>query len=429
MARSRTISDVTLIRNAAVLGTTPARRDALSLVDAALEAIDTKKVLTQAVAVHGDVITVGGHAFDTSDYRSVRVVGFGKAACDAAAALEEILGEHITSGTIVGTSPGTCERIAVYTGTHPRPTFGNVQVTEHLIRECENLTEDDLVIVVVSGGGSALLCWPMTECEQGSRLYHDAVEKGLTIHELNTVRKHISRIKGGGLAEVLWPARVLGLILSDVPGPAHHMVASGPTYRDHTTIADAQAILDRYGLKGYDLIETPKDERLFERITNIVAVSNRTALAAMERRARELGYRPAVVADHVYAEPKDVLQMLTEYNGHHDVLIAGGEFRLIVPTHSGKGGRNTNATLTAMERIGADDLFLSFASDGLDNTDAAGAIADAATREKAKARGLKVRDFLASFNDYTFFEETSDLLFTGPTGSNVSDLMFLMRGT
>jgi glycerate-2-kinase len=419
------------IRNASVIGMTPARRDALALIEAGLDAIDTEAVVRRSVALTGDRIVIGGQVFPLADYRSVRIIGCGKAACDAAAAMEDILGDRVTSGTIIGTAPGTCERITTVSGTHPRPSLTNVQATERLITDYGDLPEDDLVIVIVSGGGSALLCWPMTECDQGARLYHDAVAKGLTIHELNTVRKHISHIKGGGLAEILHPARVVGLIFSDVPGPVpgpvHHMVASGPTYPDLTTVADAQAVLDRYGLTGYELNETPKDERYFERVTNTVVVSNVVALRAMQEAARARGYRPAIVADHVYADPKDVLQMLMDYDGNHDLLLAGGEFRLVVPAHSGRGGRNTNASLVALERIRAGELFVAFASDGCDNTDAAGAIADDTARTKARQRELDTADFAARFDDYSFFEKTGDLIFTGATGSNVSDLMLYMK--
>jgi glycerate-2-kinase len=294
-----------------------------------------------------------------------------------------------------------------------------------MLNTCSDLSEDDLVLVIVSGGGSAMLCGSLDECEQGISLYRDAIRTGMSIHELNTVRKHLSSLKGGGLARHLWPARVIGLIFSDVPGAAHGMVASGPTWPDPSTAAEARSILDHYGLSEYRLNETPKDPKYFKRVTNSVLVSNRVALEAMAQKAHMLGYNDRIMTDELYDEPERTIRKLQEISSDKSVVLAGGEFRITVP-NEGKGGRNTRATLTALRTVSDDAVFVSFASDGLDNTDAAGAIADVLTKQKAKNAGLSPESFLKSYNDYVFFERTGDLIFTGPTGANVSDLMLLL---
>jgi glycerate-2-kinase len=415
------------ITNSEQLATTPLRRDALAVVEAAFTAIDTEGVIARQVSFDGRILTVAGRSFDLAGVRHVHVIGFGKASCDAAAALERILGDRIASGMVIGNAPRVCETITAVVGTHPLPSPENARFSEQMMGLTKDVSKDDLVIVVVSGGGSALLCWPEAECDQGRRLYEAARHADLTIHELNTVRKHISALKGGGLAKALWPARVIALVFSDVPGRQYDLVASGPTYPDSSTIADAQTVIDRHSLGSYNLTDTPKEQKYFERVDNIVLVSNTEALEAMAAKATELGYIATVIADDLYEEPEKVIDRLVAKAVPRSVVVAGGEFRLLVPRHAGLGGRNLHAALTALTRIGAGDLFTAIASDGLDNTDAAGALADATTREHAAIAGLDAAAYLERFNDYELFRASGDIIMTGPTGANVSDLMLLIR--
>lgn len=415
------------VRNTETLATTPLRCDALALVQAGLEAIDTTAVVQRQVHCDDHTLTIAGQSFDLTSVKRLYVIGFGKASCQAAAALEHILGSRIHSGLVIGNTPAVCEVITTHTGTHPKPSPQNVDYSEQMLARLKDMQSDDMVLVVVSGGGSALLCWPQAECDQGQKLYEASVRTGITIGELNTVRKHISSVKGGGLASMLWPARVVGLVFSDVPGHDYHMVASGPTYLDTTTVGDAQDIITRYGLGSYQLQETPKESKYFERVANIVLVSNAQALEAMATRATALGYQPTIVSDSLYDEPQDAIDQLLHVAGAHTVALAGGEFRLTIPAKVGEGGRNTRAALVALERIAPADLFVALASDGIDNGDVAGAIADVTTREHAQANGVDVATALTEYDDRTFFKKTGDALTTGPTDANVSDLMFLVR--
>jgi glycerate-2-kinase len=240
------------------------------------------------------------------------------------------------------------------------------------------------------------------------------------------------------LAKILYPATVVGLIFSDVPGNDWSHIASGPTYKDTSTVADAEAIIKKYSLGGgstYLLKETPKEDIYFEKVTNIPLVSNQTALDAMAKKGRALGYNPVILSNALYESPERVRDMMFDRAeiSHDPVLVlAGGEPSLQIPKQHGKGGRNEHLVLSALDRMSriknsSEPLFISIGSDGIDNTDAAGAIADTETLQKATALGLDPKAYLDAFDSYHFFEKTGDLVFTGSTGANVSDLMVVLQ--
>jgi len=417
------------IQNHDALARSPARSDALDIIEAGLDAIDTSEIIRTNINLQGEILHIGYRSYDLTHYRHIHVIGFGKASCQAASGLEKILGARIHSGIAITNvrSPLTlCNRIRICESSHPLPTQLNVEHSAALVQECESITKDDLVLVLISGGGSAMLCWPASECAQGIRLYKAANKKGLTIHKLNVVRKHISLLKGGGLAKLLYPATVVGIVFSDVPGNVPHLVASGPTYPDASTIADAQAIIDEYDLGEYELTKTPKESKWFEKVDNIVLVSNETALSAMSRTAQQLGYATEIIALDMYDEPSNLVQRFHEKARPHSIILGGGEPRLIMVDATGKGGRNQHVALTAAATLSTGQLFASIASDGMDNGDYAGALVDDGTRTRAYSAGIDPDIELQKFNDYPVLEASSDLVFTGATGANVSDLIFLL---
>src|ERR1035437_1487638 len=406
---------------------TQKRKDIFSIIQAGFDAIDTRQVLTDSVKLDGDMLTIKDKNFNLKEYNSVHIIGFGKVVCDAMATLDEILGKRIDGGIAIGTHRGVCESVRMYEGSHPMPSSQNVNASKEIVDLSERLGEKDLVLVVVSGGGSALLCWPPEECEQGQKLYSEFLNTGGTIQELNTLRKHISLIKGGGLAKILYPAHVVGLVFSDVPGDSYVDVASGPTYKDETTVADAEAIIKKYNLGKYVLNETPKEDNYFERVLNIPMVSNQYALDAMALRAGMLGYESTIVSNCLYDSSASVSEILfkkaAEYEqGKRCVVLARREPALHVPEKHGKGGRNQHLALIAMSAVTDRDVFVSIGSDGMDNSSAAGAVADTETKQKAATAGLDASSYLTNFDSYSFFEKTGDLIVTGPTGANVSDL-------
>ena len=403
------------------------REDGLLIAEAAYASIDTDAVIRSNLVQSGSTLSAGNRTYDLSKYSRIKVLGFGKASGRAVQTIESILRERIHGGVAIDVRAGESEIVSIEKGTHPRPSSENIEATKKLLEMAKSPSEDELFIVVISGGGSSLFCWPMAECEQGARLYEDFKKVGATIGEMNTVRKHISEVKGGGLARLLYPADVIGLIFCDVPGDDYKTVASGPTYYDKSTIADAERVLDKYALKGYALSETPKDERYFEKVNNIRIVSNTVALDAMGAEASRLGYKVVNVGPSYYGHPKQLVETMFREIGPATAVIGGGEPTFEVRHSSGKGGRCQYTVLEAMKKLKEGDVFLALATDGRDNSDSAGAIADASTIQKLSEYSKTIEQQLESLDTYTFFEKTGDLLFTGPTDSNVSDLFVLLR--
>jgi glycerate-2-kinase len=332
----------------------------------------------------------------------------------------------------VGVSKVECKYIETFIGTHPKPSPENVVAGEKIFEVIKDSSERDLVIVLVSGGGSALLCSNEEEYLQGSKLYDAFLGAGKTINEINTVRKHLSLFKGGGLAKIAYPATMVGLIFSDVPGDVFKDVASGPTYKDNTTVGDAERIIKENNLGDFTLIETPKEDRYFEKVQNFVLVSNKIAVEAMAQKAKELNLKINVISTDLYDEVESALGKIFYKKDDTEkefVNLAAGEPRITVPKDGGQGGRNLHMGLSVIKEkyIDENDVFISFASDGMDNSDAAGAIVDISTMKKAEELGLKAEDYLNRFDSYNFFQKTGDLIITGKTGANVSDLMILLN--
>src|SRR3989338_5951744 len=390
------------IKNFDQLAITENRRLALSVAEAGLAALDPEKVILDSVQLVDNNLSVLGKNFDLSKLKNIKRVGFGKAAGAAAVALEKVLGSRITEGAVIVLQKADSQYIETFVGTHPRPSRVNVEAGEKIYAIVKNSEADDLIIAVVYGGGSALLCSSDSECAEGTRLYDSFLKTGKTITELNTVRKHISIFKGGGLAKIAYPATLLGLIFSDVPGDNFGNVASGPTYQDATTIEDARRIIRENNLGEFNLIETPKEERYFEKTHNFVLVSNKNAVAALE------------------------IIFLAEENDA--VALAAGEPSVKVGKRTGRGGRNLHLGLMALarEKVGPGSVFITLASDGLDNSDAAGALIDDQVKELAKKLQLDAQQYLDRFDSYTFLKATGGMIITGPTGANVSDLMILL---
>ena len=277
-----------------------------------------------------------------------------------------------------------------------------------------------------------MLCSSEKECDQSIKLYESFLKTGKTIGVLNTVRKHLSVLKGGGLAKIAYPATVIGLIFSDVPGDNFGDVASGPTYKDLSTVADAEKIIAENRLGNFELMETPKDDKYFKKVWNFVLVSNKTASEAMAAKASELGFVAEVISTELYDDVEPALGKIFEAQKNHKeentVIIAAGEPQLKVSDRHGKGGRNSHMALAAVcsHKLPKNSVFISLASDGLDNSDAAGAIVDENTCAKAKSLAMDGEVYLHGFNSYEFFKKTGDMLLTGPTGANVADLMILL---
>jgi len=417
------------IKNSEELSVTPARKHILEIAEVAFNAIDTKSIVQRNLKIDKDILYIGDKKYNLREYKRVRLIGFGKVSCIAIAELERIFGSRINDGIAIDKKVSPCNITEVFEGSHPRPSSKNVEISERIVFLAKESNEDDLVIVVVSGGGSALLCYPMSECEQGIKLYDEFLGLGGTISELNLVRKHISLLKGGGLVKFLYPATVIGLIFSDVPGNKYDDVASGPTYKDETSINDARAILEKYNIADkFELSETPKDDVFFEKVYNVPLVSSESAIIAMKKKAEELGYPVFNLGGELYDFTEGVINKFNSIATLGSVVIGGGEPRIIIKNSNGTGGRNQYVALSALKVLGLNDTFVAFASDGIDNKSIyAGAIADKEVMKIANEKGLDIDEHLRIFDTEGLLKEANSLLVTGDTGSNVSDLFVMIR--
>lgn len=418
-----------IIKNFDQLATSQLRRQALEIAEAGLLAINTKNAVARNFKFdpQSQKLKVMGKEFNLKEFERVVLVGFGKAALEAVTKAQEILAGHVACGYVIDLKEGSLGNIICRVGTHPLPTKVNIEATKELMAMLEACTQKDLVICVVSGGGSALLCRPHDmACETESAITSALTVKGASIQELNTVRKHISSVKGGHLAKIIYPAACVSLIFSDVPGDDISIVASGPTVKDNTTNADASKILSKYQIlemcqmPSCRLLETPKDEKYFAKVHNFLIVSGKTALAAMKERAEEFGFDIKIFSDHFEGEAKVLAADIIKSSQKRTCLLGAGESTVKI-VGNGKGGRNQEMALAALSQIKGNLVFITVASDGHDNTNAAGAIVDEPTLIRAKSLGLDLRKYLDNNDSFTFFEATGDQLITGNTGANVSD--------
>lgn len=438
------------------------RSDALRIWQAGVEAVRSDRLVRENVRVDGDELEIAGQRIDLRAIRRIVVVGTGKAGAGMAAGLEKALGEKLArekrlSGWI--NVPADCVRKISHVHLHAarpagvnEPTPQGAQGSREIMRIVESLSADDLCIALVSGGGSALLPLPADGITLADKL---AVTRflsaaGAPIEELNTVRKQLSQIKGGGLARACRAGRLVTLVISDVLGDPVDLIASGPTVEDRSSPAEAVAILKRYDAKAAGI-----DQRVFDalakrtkqpagpiscRVTNHVIGNNASAVEAAAREAERLGYTPTNVSATKSQGPAEEIgrhlaqtALAMRAASGPDCLISGGEptVKLVEAAKRGLGGRNQQLVLAAVERLSAEDaagiLILSGGTDGEDGpTDAAGAFADFQTIEAARGLGLEPADYLARNDAYHWFEPLSALIKTGPTHTNVCDVRVVL---
>jgi len=406
------------------------RSDALSIIETGLNSIDTSNIINSSIKLSGDILSISGKEFNLSEYKKIYVIGFGKASCKAAQALENVLGSKINEGLVIGIEEIKCDRIETFCGTHPKPSTETINVVRRIFNMSSSMEKEDLVIVIVSGGGSSLFCWPEQEYIDEVRLYDGFVKaSGDNIMELNTIRKHISAVKGGGLAKILYPATVIGLIFSDVPGDHPSFIASGPTYKDTSTVSDAEELIKKYNLGSFELIETPKEDMYFENVHNFVLVSNQTALNSMRGKATSLGYNVEIISTEMYDEASLLVKKVFEKTEANTVILVGGEPKIIGDKSNGTGGRCLYMGLCALKHIEnkPNSIFISLATDGIDNSPSAGALVDIEIFKKMSGLNLNVDGYINNCDGYPFFEKTNGMLVTGPTNSNVSDIIMLIN--
>jgi len=436
---------------------TDLRQSARLIWEAALSAANPAACIGRFLQLNNGVLIVAGKK--TPIRGRVLVVGAGKASARMAQAVEEILGDYVTGGLIV-TKYGHAlplRHIRLIEAGHPIPDAAGIRAVRETRDLLKNLSEEDVVLCLISGGGSAL--WPAPAegitLEMKQDVTQVLLRAGATIRELNAVRKHLSEIKGGQLARLAFPARVISLIMSDVIGDPIDFIASGPTAPDTTSFSDALAIIQKYGVQIPERVlerlergahgripDTPKPgDAVFQRVENHIIANNRLLVDTAAEKARELKFNTMILAAEIEGEAKEVggifAAMAREVGTKSNpirtpaCILAAGETTVSV-RGTGSGGRNQEMALAwaiamAARSSPAPTCFASVATDGTDGpTTAAGGIVDQSTCARGIELGLTPAKFLAANDSYHFLEATGDLIVTGPTQTNLMDLQILL---
>jgi len=433
------------------------KKNALDIFRAALDAVNPYA----AAHLHMDRVA---SMYQNGAFSRLYAIGIGKAAFPMMRAVVDDMGGRVTKG-IVLTKYGHSEKgvlpknIDVFEAGHPVPDANGLSAARKIIELLSTTDDHTLVLCLLSGGASALLVAPHEKIslEEKQQVTQQLLKAGADIFELNTVRKHLSRVKGGRLAEHAYPAHVMSLILSDVIGDPLDVIASGPTAPDASTYEDAMRVIRKYDIEklvpktvmgvlseGLDgvIAETPKQNNpVFTRVENIVIGSNRKATEAALRRAQQLGFESRVLGSDFQGDAADIGRYFAQkaIEARRGIesrkeskicLIAGGETTVKVKG-KGIGGRNMEMALVVAKEIEGRDgiLFLSAGTDGTDGpTDAAGAVVDGKTISEAHRAGLDPDIYLQNNDSYNFFKPINELVITGPTGTNVMDIHIMLIG-
>ncbi|UPM44982.1 glycerate kinase type-2 family protein [Halocatena salina] len=434
-----------MIKNRSEVIKTPAHDIAIECIEAGITAAQPRRVIGHTVSVTGNTLHIEQQSYDLGDYSEVLILGGGKAAGQMAEVLESLLSDHLTGGVVVTNDPTETSHVTMFEGNHPVPDENGVAGAERLLELAEQAGERTLILTVITGGGSALLPAPAGTISLADlqTVTNDLLASGATIHEINVLRKHISKLKGGQLARVAAPATVVGLTVSDVVGDDLDVIASGPLVPDTSTFQDAIDIIDVYGLSvpesideyltaGIDgeIPETPDpSETFFEAVHNHVLANGRTALEAARDVAQQRGYETFMISSRIRGEASEVaktyaavaeeIQATETPIGPPAVVLAGGETTVTLQGN-GHGGPNQELALSGgLELSDGNVVVASVDTDGLDGaSDAAGAVVDCETAVPSD----EARSALANNDVYPFLDDSEALVYTGPTGTNVNDI-------
>jgi hydroxypyruvate reductase len=427
----------------------PYRGALLRILNCAIQAVAPEHVVKACVQRQGDVLRVGDREYHLSHHTRLRILGVGKAACAMSLPLVDLLADRSPQGLLIPKHPPTepVPGLVCQVGGHPIPGENSLRAGEQVLQLVQGLTEDDLLICLISGGGSALMSasYPGVSLADLQGLTAVLLSCGAPIAEINTLRRHLDQLKGGGLARLAAPARVVSLILSDVVGNPLEAIASGPTAPDPTTRLDALSILDRYALRPIvplqvlKTLETAPEtlkpgDALFERVQNLIVGSNQIAAQAALQQADVQGFNSLFLGDTWQGEAREVSIELCHLLKTIRLtppfcLVAGGETTVTLHGH-GRGGRNQELALAAVPALAGipNVLLVVLATDGEDGpTDAAGAVVSGETYQRGLDLGLSPDDTLSNNDAYTYFDRLGDLLKPGPSGTNVNDLFLLFR--
>ncbi len=431
----------------------------MRILESAIEAVNPARCMFEHVSVEDDTLKVEGKSYDLYSYKGIYVFSFGKAAAAMAQAAEKLLANRITDGIVVSNSkpPQGFKRMEFMISSHPVPDEKSAHAASEIMKRLEKTDKDDLVLFLISGGGSSMLAMPREglTLEDKQKVTKQLLVSGVDTYGLNTVRKKLSSIKGGGLLKQALPSEVITLILSDVVGDSPEMIASGPTVADTTTFKEAWRVIEALEIehqippkvvveleKGLHHGGQPTGANIPQntRSQTVIIGNNNKCVSAAGEKAEEFGYSTIALSSQITGEAKEAakcfagialdIKRFGKPLSMPACVIFGGETTVNVKK-SGKGGRCTETALSfCMEIIGHKNIVGLFAgTDGIDGpTDAAGAICDGESRLIARKRGISARDHLMENDSYSFFESLGDLIKTGPTGTNVMDIGIILVG-
>ncbi|OGH11334.1 MAG: hypothetical protein A3B38_00715 [Candidatus Levybacteria bacterium RIFCSPLOWO2_01_FULL_36_13] len=421
------------IKNYQELAYTQERKIVLDLIETGLSSIQPQNVMDKNFVLAENKLKILDNEFNLQNFERIFLVGFGKGSATISKTIENVLEKKLTKGFVIDTNKEEFKKIEFTQGTHPLPSEQNINFTKRVVNELNSLTSKDLVLVIICGGGSAMFELPFKiTLDKLIDVNHSLLKNGADIFETNTIRKHLSSVKGGGLAKLLYPAKVISLIFSDVAGNNLSTIASGTTVKDETNIKDALAVIEKYKMKDLDLksedyTETPKEKNIFENVKNILMLSNETALLAMSDKAKSLGINCKIFSDKFQSEARNAPAILLKEAEENSVLLAGGETTVKVKNLKGEGGRNQEVALSAISEIDERTVIAAFDSDGWDNSEATGAIVDSNSLQNANKQNLNPEEYLNTNNSLVFFQKLGDAIITGRLSSNVSDLFIVYK--
>ncbi len=436
------------------------RKDVVDIFQAGLKAVAPGAAIRRCCSLEGRVLNINNQEYNLDSFNRILVLGAGKGGASMAKAVEDILGQRISEGliTVKYDHLEKLDTIKLIEAGHPVPDMQGYNGARAILQLASEADEKSLIICLISGGGSALLPLPVAGITLDDKQQTTKVllACGATIHEINTIRKHLSAIKGGGLAKAAYPATLITLILSDVVGDDLDSIASGPCVPDPKTFSDCLTILNKYSIHKQIPIsvlhhiengaagkvpETPKaGDKIFSRTDNIIIGRNFDALVKAKKRAEELGYNSVMLSSMIEGETKDIaaahmaiaheIALNDEPAEKPACILSGGETTVTIKGE-GKGGRSQEFALAAalkMEKV-ENTVVLCAGTDGTDGpTDAAGAISDSSTLKRAQAAGMNPFAYLENNDSYHFFSSLGDLYKTGPTNTNVMDLRIILIG-
>jgi hydroxypyruvate reductase len=434
------------------------------ILSSALAGVDPSSLIKEKATRKGSLLDLMGEQIDLASFPNIYLLGIGKAARPMTLTMADLLEDYLQQGYILTkgeTDPLPAsfqDRVKIFSGSHPIPGNDSLLATTEILEGLGGLAQEDLVITLISGGGSALFTQPAGKItlKNLQTTHQTLLDCGADIREINTIRKHLSAIKGGQLAQHLHPARILTLILSDVIGDPIDMIASGPTSPDPSTYQDAMGVIAKYSLEDQlpevvirhlirgqngEIPETPKPgDPLFSRTKALILAGNRDALQAGAAQAEQEGFQITILTETLAGEAKKVgetlalkLKEITPNDSSHPgptCLIAGGETTVTLSNidEPGKGGRNLELALGALPILAGMDrcLLVTLATDGEDGSSgAAGAVVSGDSLQRCQQMGLKPKIYLERHDSHAFFNKLNDLIQIGPTGTNVNDLCFM----